>query len=60
MRFRIMMAFESNENNSLGFSWILMQMAVKRTNVLPIFLIASCINMDFNEVTWTWDNNTEE
>lgn len=54
------MVFESNKNNSLGFNWILMQMAVKRTNVLPIFLIASCINMTWILMKGTWDNNTEE
>lgn len=53
------MVFESNINNSLRFSWILMQMAVKRTNVLPMFLIASCINMAWLLMKGTWDNNTE-
>lgn len=54
------MVFESHKNSSLGFSWILMQMAVKRTNVLPMFLIASCINMAWILMKGSWDNNTEE
>lgn len=54
------MVFESNKSSSLGLSWIVMQMAVKRTNVLPMFLIASCINMAWILMTGTWDNNTEE
>lgn len=55
-----MMVFESNKNSSLGFSWILMQMAVKRTNVLPMLLIASCINMACILMKGIWDNDTEE
>lgn len=54
------MGFESNKNNSLGFNWILMQMAVKRTNVLPVFVIASCINTAWILKKGTWDINTEE
>lgn len=54
------MVFESNKNSSLRFSWISMQMAVKRTNVLPMFLIASCINRTWILMKGTWDTNTEE
>lgn len=54
------MVYESNKNSSLGFSWVLKQMAVKRTNTLHMFLIVSCINMTWILMKGTWDNNTEE
>jgi len=52
--------FESNQNSSLFFSWILLQMAVKRTNVLSMSLIASCINMPWILVKGTWGSKTED
>lgn len=45
---------------TLFVSWSLLQMAVKRTNVLAVFLTASCMNTVQKLMKGTWGSNTEE